>query len=182
MAHSSNVTAQLEETIRIANRSLDTQSSQAYEVLDLDLRKLEALAREAFQVKINELIWPVLEKLEKGETLTTTEQEMVEMVVVGEAKYYVKSENDVDIWQNEIRRLVEEIQQFLTVGVEDVDNLMRLRALCSEAMRVVPDLAFYLREQERVSKFKAAMAGAIDVDTRRLLASLIKDMISSDKV
>jgi hypothetical protein len=45
---------------------------------------------------------------------------------------------------------------------------------------VVPDLAFYYREQARVEKFEAATAGAIGGDDRRLLANLIKDMMSSD--
>jgi hypothetical protein len=121
-----------------------------------------------------------LSKLEEGEALTAAEQDMLEMMVVGEAKYYVKSENDVENWTNEVKRLVEAIEGLAASGLDDIDALMRLRALCREAQRVVPDLAFYYREQDRVRKFKEATAGAIDVEARRMLANLIKDMMSSD--
>jgi hypothetical protein len=59
---------------------------------------------------------------------------------------------------------------------------MHLRTLCREATRIVPDLAFYYREKERVRKFDEAVRGAIDRDTRRTLANMIKDMLASDKI
>jgi hypothetical protein len=59
---------------------------------------------------------------------------------------------------------------------------MHLQALCHEAMRILPDLAFYCEEKERARRFDEAMRGAIDRDTRRTLANLIKEMLISEKI
>ena len=182
MATAQDVANQLHQVIDTANRAVSAATDESYEALGNEIQQLEAAAREAFQTKLDELFWPVLAKLEEGEALTAADQDMLEMMVVGEAKYYVKSENDVENWTNEVKRLVEAIQALATGGLDDIDALMRVRALCREAQRVVPDLAFYYREQNRVKKFEAATAGAIDVEARRLLANLIKDMMSSKKM
>jgi len=180
MATAQDVATQLNEAVSTAQKAIGAAASEGYEALGNDIQKLEAVAREAFQAKLDELFWPVLSKLEEGEALTAAEQDMLEMMVVGEAKYYVKSENDVENWTNEVKRLVEAIEGLEASGLDDIDALMRVRALCREAQRVVPDLAFYYREKDRIKKFKEATAGAIDIEARRLLANLIKDMMSSD--
>jgi hypothetical protein len=59
---------------------------------------------------------------------------------------------------------------------------MRIRAVCREALRVVPDMAYYFREQERVRRFDEMTQNAIDVETRRSLANLIKEMMESDQM
>ncbi len=182
MATAQDVAAQINQMVNAANEALGAADSERYEALGNDIQQLEAAAREAFQAKLNELFWPVVAKLEEGQALTAAEQDMLEMMVVGEAKYYVKSENDVENWIGEVKRLVGAIEDLAAKGLDDIDALMRIRALCREAQRVVPDLAFYYREQDRVKKFEAATAGAIDVDARRLLANLIKDMMSSDSM
>jgi hypothetical protein len=120
--------------------------------------------------------------LESGTPLAAAEQDMLQLFMVGDAKYYVKYENDVENWQNEVKRLVEEMKRLQAGGLTELDSLMHLRALCYEAMRILPDLAFYFGEKERARKFDEAVRGAIDRDTRRFLANLIKDMLASDKI
>ena len=80
------------------------------------------------------------------------------------------------------RRLIEAFRKQQASGVDEIDSLMRLRALCREALRVLPDLAYYFRERERIQQFEDATRDAIDVETRRALANLIKDMMDSDEM
>lgn len=181
MATAQDVAARINQVARSTQQAVDAATEENYEALGNDIQQLEAIARETFQSKLEEIFWPVVTKLEEGEALTAADQDMLAMMVVGEAKYYVKSEIEVDHWTGELKRLVEAIEALAAAGLDDIDALMRVRALCREAQRVVPDLAFYYREQARVKKFEAATAGALDVDTRRLLANLIKDMMSSDR-
>ncbi len=182
MATAQDVAVIINRVVNTTQQAVGAATEESYEALGNDIQQLEAAAREAFQANLDELFWPVLTKLEEGEALTAAEQDMLEMMVVGEAKYYVKSENDVENWTGEVKRLVGAIEDLAAKGLDDIDALMRIRALCRETQRVVPDLAFYYREQDRVKKFEAATAGAIDVDARRLLANLIKDMMSSDSM
>lgn len=182
MAAMDDVTARINEIADMATRSLEAEASTGYEMLSSHVHKLEAQAREAFQAKLGDHFWPIVEKLENGVPLAAAEQDMLQLFVVGDAKYYVKYENDVENWKHEINRLLEEIKRLQASGLAEMDSLMHLRALCREAMRVLPDLAFYYREKERVHKFDEALRGAIDRDTRRFLANLIKDMLASDKI
>jgi hypothetical protein len=182
MVTAQDVAVKINQVANTTSQAISAATEENYEALGNDIQQLEAAAREAFQSKLEELLWPLLTKLEEGEALAAAEQDMLEMMVVGEAKYYVKSENDVENWTNEVKRLVEAIEALAAAGLDDIDALMRVRALCREAQRVVPDLAFFYREQTRVKKFEAATAVAIDVDARRLLANLVKDMLSSDRM
>jgi hypothetical protein len=182
MVTSKNVEAKIDELLKRAEHALKSETEANYQEFQGQIYDLEGLAREAFQAKLEDLYWPILAKLEEGKALTTAEQDVLEMLMVGEAKYYLRYENDVNLWKNELRRLLEEIKKQQAAGLDEIDSLMRLRALCREAMRVVPDLANYFREKERVHKFEAATGGAIDPETRRALANLIKEMIESDKL
>jgi hypothetical protein len=182
MATTDEVAAQITGTADVATRSLEAEASAGYDALDQEMRTLESLAREAFQAKLGDHFWPLVEKLESGIPLASAEQDMLQLFMVGDAKYYVKYENDVENWKAEIKRLLEEMKHLQAAGLNDFDSLMHLRTLCREATRIVPDLAFYYREKERVRKFDEAVRGAIDRDTRRTLANMIKDMLASDKI
>lgn len=182
MATIDDVAAHINQTADMAVRSLEAATSAGYEALEAHIRGLEALAREAFQAKLSDHFWPVVEKLENGTPLAAAEQDMLQLFMVGDAKYYVKYENEVENWQNEVKRLVEEMKRLQASGLTELDSLIHLRAHCHEAMRILPDLAFYFGEKERARKFDEALRSAIDRDTRRTLANLIKDMLASDKI
>lgn len=177
-----DVEAKINELLGSSAQTFKQESEVNYQQLQAQVFDLEGLAREAFQSKLEDLYWPILEKLEEGKALTTAEHDIVELLIVGEARYYLRYENDVNQWKNELKRLLEEIKKQQVAGLDEIDSLMRLRALCREAMRVLPDLAYYFRERERVRKFEDATSGAIDIETRRALANLIKEMMESDKV
>lgn len=176
------VSTKIDEVVDTSTKCFAQEIEVNYQQFQSDVSELEGLAREAFQAKLQDMAWPLLEKLEEGQSLTTADQEVLKMLIVGEAKYYLQSENDVDQWRAELKRLVEEIKKQQAAGLDEVDSLMRLRALCREAMRVLPDIAYYFREKERIRKFETATSGAIDTETRRLLANLIKEMMASDQM
>jgi hypothetical protein len=182
MATSQDVEAKINEMLKVSARAFRNETEAGYQEFQGSVNDLEGAAREAFQAKLADLYWPILAKLEEGKGLTTAEHDILEMLIVGEAKYYLRYENDVNQWKDELKRLLEEIKKQQAAGLDEIDSLMRLRALCREVTQVVPELIYYFRERERVRKFEEATAGAIDVDTRRALANLIKQMIESDKL
>jgi Txe/YoeB family toxin of Txe-Axe toxin-antitoxin module len=182
MATASDVANQINKIVETADRAFDFATDQNYETLSGDIQTLEGLAREAFQARLDELLRPMLAKLENDVPLTTTEQDILKLVVVGEAQYYVKSENDVENWQAETKRLVKALEELQLTDLDEIDTLLKMQALCREAMRIVPDLTFYFRQKERVENFEATIAGPLDIDTRRMLTNLIKEMLSSDRM
>jgi hypothetical protein len=182
MATIQDVISQLERTVEAANQALETEASTAYNAAMTEVNRLEAQARETLQGKLSDHLWPIVEKLESDTPLAAADQDLLKTLLVGDATYYVKYENDVEKWQEEIKRLGEEMRRLQAGGVDELGSLMHLQALCHEALRVLPDLAFYYEEKERLRRFEQAMQGAIDRDTRRTLANLIKEILTSDQV
>lgn len=165
-----------------ATQALAEEGSGGYNAMILHMNRLDSQAREALQARLEQHLWPIVEKLENDQPLAAAEQEMLQILLVGDAKSYVKTEDQVESWKGEVKRLIEEIRRVQAGGLEGFDNLMRLQALGREAMRVLPDLAYYYQEQERARRFDEAMRGDLDREARRTLANLVKEMLTSDKV
>ena len=113
--------------------------------------------------------------------LSEGDQDVLRLLLIGEAEYYLEHEDDAETWRSEVQRLLDEFSM-LQNGLGEVDNLMRLRAFCREAMRVLPDLAYYFREQERVRRFEETMRKPLSGEARHVLIDLIKAMLASDKI
>lgn len=182
MATTQDVISQIDQTLKMTSQALGVEGSADYNAAIRQVSHLEGQAREALQARLSDHLWPVVKKLENGDSLAAAEQDMLQTLLVGDAKYYVRYEGDVANWKKEVERLTEEIRHLQAGGLNDLDGLMHLQALCREAMRVLPDLAFYYEEKERARRFDEAMRGAIDRETRRMLANLIKDMLESDRI
>ncbi|GAB4416335.1 MAG: hypothetical protein Fur0044_11650 [Anaerolineae bacterium] len=182
MATTPDVISQIDQTLAAAEQSLKAENSVAIQAAIAQVGQLDAQARETLQARLNDHLWPVVAKLENGDSLAAAEQDMLQTLLVGDAKSYVKNEDRVEIWKSEVERLTEEIRRLQASGLNELSSLTRLQALCREAMRILPDLAFFYEEKERARRFDEAMRGAIDRDTRRTLANLIKEMLASDKV
>ena len=143
--------------------------------------KLESMAREAFQGRMKNDYLSIAEKLEDGAEITPAEREALELLIIGEAKYYLKQENDFENWRSELQRLAGEMEKVHTSGLAGIEDLMRLQALCREAGAVLPDITFYLREKERIQRFEDALRGTLDPEVRRFLAEIITGMMRSSK-
>ncbi|RME74541.1 MAG: hypothetical protein D6784_09710 [Chloroflexi bacterium] len=178
----SEVEAVLSGLLTSAERALNSTSSQNYQTLDQNFRLLEATAREAFQERLKHALRSVIDKLENGRPLSDTDRAALELAVVGEARFYVQSENDVENWRQEIARLIEAVRQVQEAGLDEVEALLQLQALCRQARRVTPDLVFFYTEQERLERFNAAALNALDAETRKLLANLVREMLASDRM
>ena len=182
MADIRDVDAKINELIETATISFKDENEARYQKFQAYIEQLEGLAREAFQAKLDRMYWSILDKLEEGKALTTAEHNILELLMIGEAKYYLKYEHNIEQWRNELKRLMEELKKQQAAGLDEIDSLMKVRALCREALRVVPDMAYYFREKERIRRFEEVTRDAIDTETRRALANLIKDMMESDEM
>lgn len=181
MATPHEVSTKISEVLDIAQRAAEVDLSQGYESLNAGMKKLEAIAREAFQAKLKLKYRTILRKLENGRSLSQEELKVVKFLIVGEAKYYLHHENDLENWKNEVQRLLSEIEKLQNGDLDNVNTLMHLRALCHDAMRVVPDLAFYYHQYERVKRFEGATNGSIDREAGMILANVIREMMLSGR-
>lgn len=178
---SSVIVNQINAALNAGKRSSESELVSDYDELYRQIDKLEGMVREAFQGKLSAEYLSLVEKLERGEELTAAARDALELLIVGEAKHYLKAENDFDNWKNELQRLAGEMEKAQATDLASIDDLMHLEALCRDVKTVLPDVTFYLRERERVKRFEEAMRETLDPESRRFLAEIIKGMMKSSK-
>jgi hypothetical protein len=183
MADAPQLNTTIQKTLELASRCAQAETSDNYGILGDQVEELEAQAREAFQANMN--FGSLLPKLKAGKPLTPDDLKTLELLIVGDAEYFVKYETEFDNWKNEIKQLIGEVSK-LQSGSQgsdlDVDGLMHLRALCGEVRRILPAVVYYLNQKERINKFQEATRGQIDADGYRVLAEIVEHMLSSDKM
>jgi hypothetical protein len=162
--------------------SAESEDVKDYEEMDLEVRALENMARETFQALVEKQYTDLVLKLESGDALTGEEKQVLKLLVVGAAEYYLKEEEQVDEWRAELDRLMGEMERLKSENLLTVDAILELQALCKDARRVLPDLVYYFTERQRVERFQEAMRGPLDPVAARVLADTIRGMMSSSKM
>lgn len=175
MADNQQVSAKLKEALAAADQCFKAETSEGYEVLNEELEELESLARESVEQHAD--IKSLLNKLDKGNPLSADELNTLKLLVVGDAEYYLKYDDDFDRCETEARKIVDEIRR-LQLSDLNVDSLMHLRALCKEAASALVPASYYLEQKERLRKFEDATRGPIDLESGQLLADLIRHIAS----
>lgn len=173
MAGNEEITAKIKLALDVAGQCSAAATSEKYEILNDQLQELESLARQFVQSHAD--YRSLLGKLQKGSPLTADELKTLRLLIVGDADYYLKYDDEFDRWKGELGRIVGEIRR-LQSGKLDVDGLMHLRVLCREACSLLNPTGYYLEQKERVGRFEEATRGPIDRDAGRVLADMIKNM------
>jgi hypothetical protein len=179
MADVNDVKTSIDKALDRASRCAADETSENYEVLEDFIEEIEGQSREAFESKMD--VASLLPKLKNAKPLQPADLKTLELLIVGDAEYYLKYEPDLNTWRREAKRIIAEIAGLKSTEL-DVDGLMHLRALCREARRVLPDLVFYFDQKERAARFAAATKGPIDQEGYRALTEIVEGMIGSDKV
>jgi hypothetical protein len=169
----------IQKTLELASHCTQVESSDNYGALGDQVEELEGQAREAFQSRMD--FASLLPKLKAGKPLTPADLKTLELLIVGDAEYFLKYETEFDHWKSEVQQLVGEISKLRSSDL-DVDGLMHLRAVCGEVRRVLPAVVYYLDQRERASKFQQATQGPIDAEASRVLAEIVEQMLVSDKM
>lgn len=179
MSQQEQLQAEVKKTQELAARCSTSETSDNYEFLEVQVDELEAQAQQAFRSKVD--FDSLLSKLSGRRPLTPGDIKTLELLIVGDAEYYVKYESELDDWRAQLKRVLEQIANLANATL-DVDGLMHLRALCREAHEVLADLVFYFDAKERAAKFHAATQGPIDNEGYRFLANIVREMMGSDKM
>jgi hypothetical protein len=179
MGDVSQVATSIGAAVDQANRCSATETSDSYDELGARVDTLEGQAHQAVKSHLD--IASLLPKLKESKPLGPADLKTLELLIVGDAGYFLKYEADLESWKGEVSQLIVEIAKLQSSQL-DVDGLMHLQALCQELRRVLPNIVYYLDQKERTSKFHEATKGSIDTEGYRVLAEMVTAMISSDKL
>jgi len=179
MADPQPIGTAIDNALDMASRCAAQQTSDNYGLLEDEIGRLDAAAREWLQSRLN--ISSLLIRLQQNKPLTPEDLKTLEVLIVGDAESYLKYETEFDHWKSELQNALDEITR-LRGPDPDVETLMKLRALCREAQEALTDVVFYLDAKERTSKFQEATRGPIDAEGYRFLSEIVRQMLVSDKM
>ncbi len=170
-----DVVAKLEDTLAAAARCSTDETTQNYDDLALELHDLGELARLSCQS--DDRYGALIGKLRAGDALSADELATVRRLIVGDADYYLKYDEEFERCKDELVKISGKIE-LIKESDFGVDALMHLNVLCQEASNLLLLSQHYLEARDRVREFEATTKGALDRDSARTLATIIEGMVA----
>lgn len=162
----------------LTREAISTRSPEHFETLEQQINRFEATVREMQQSMLSERSKSALKNLRAGRPLSEEEKSVLQSVVVGDAESYLRVENNLQDWINELQRLIGEMERL--ARCEDEATMSQLRGVSKDAVRLMPSLRAYMEEKDRLDRFNRAMAN-LDEPNRQILAQVVSEMLSSPK-
>lgn len=106
------------------------------------------------------------------------ELELIRLWLVGDAEYYVKTENDFPQWLAELDRLLGVLRQLRSEAATP-PTMARMEATVQDARRVAGDIAFFQAQQERIRSFQTATT-QLNREDKQTLAHLLERKLGSE--
>ncbi|HSY64642.1 MAG TPA: hypothetical protein VK829_08585 [Terriglobales bacterium] len=85
---------EIQQTVGTASRCREAETSDNYGAIGEQIDELESHAREAVQSKVD--FASLLPKLKAGKPLTPSDLKTLELLIVGDAEYFLKYETEFD--------------------------------------------------------------------------------------
>lgn len=145
--------------------------------ISLKLQEVEGGLREHIQAVTEDQIHVVIAKLKRKDVLNESDMGYLKLWIVGDAEHYHTLENNYQDWLKELDRLVAEVDKSAPDEL-NFETAARLRALIFDAVRVLGDIQYFLKQKERVENFTAATA-EIDPEERDMLIKLLQGKLKS---
>jgi hypothetical protein len=174
MVASDHLTESVDALQQSAATALSAGTAEEFESFEKQLNTLNTMVREAQQSMWAGEAEAAVERLEKGESLTETDRQVIRTFLVPDAEHYLAVENSYQDWIDELQRLIEDIAQ----RVENLDrhSIGELRGVLKDSIRLVPDIRNYLEEQQRVDRFNAALHN-FDPASRATLVRVLREQL-----
>jgi hypothetical protein len=168
-----DVAAQLLQALASAARCASEETTQNYDALSQDLADLEVVAKASAAAHAD--CRAVLANLHAGAALSDDDIAALRLLVVGDADYYLKYDEELGRCKPEVTRIIGKMQQ-LQLGDMSADALMHLGVLSREARALLQLIRHYFDSRDRVQRFETAIAGPIDQSTAHMLMQIITDL------
>jgi hypothetical protein len=175
MARDPDIAARLEEALAAAARCTDGESARDYEILDEELQGLRSAATHACRTHANCAL--LIENLRAGQPLSPEEVATLRLLLVGDAEYFVKYDEEFQRCKTDLGRILSELKGFQSDAELDLDKLMHLSVLCQEAGNLLAMTRHYLEQRDRIRNFEEATSGPIDKATGQSLVNVIREMM-----
>jgi hypothetical protein len=111
--------------------------------------------------------------------ISTEELELIKLWIVGDAESYTKMENNFQNWLQEFKRLETVLKEYDNIDCS-LNDLFKLHGTLQDAIRISYDIANFLDNKERITKFEKAASNVSNLDTNLLVRILTAKLQSPD--
>ena len=170
MASNQEFAEKVSQALDTAAQCAAVETVDNYSILGAQLNELDSLAGQSLQSHTG--YQPLVTKLQNGSPLTADELKTLRSLVVGDAEYYLKYDDDFDRSKSDLGKILDQIRR-LQSSEFDPETLMHLRVLCREASSALAPTMHYLEQKDRVRRFEEHTRNPLDRDARRILAGII---------
>jgi hypothetical protein len=176
VARDQEVVAKLQQALNTAARCASAETARNYEILSEELQDLRSAVTHSCRSHAD--CRSLLDNLRAGNSLSAEEMATLRLMIVGDADYYLKYDEEFRRCNDDLHRLLSELKGFEADEL-DLDGLMHLDVLCQDACKMLTMAGHYLEQRDRVRSFEEATQGPLDQETGRSLATVISGMVSA---
>lgn len=157
-----------------------SMSHDAFEQAAVALGARRNEVREAFQARTATQLRVITERIVTGQSLSDADVEIARHWIVGDADSYLRHENNLREWTAEYERLEKVLAGYEGRQLHETD-LLELKGILEDAVRVAHDISNHLEKQERVARFDAMFQDPAhwSPEDRQRLAGLLRGKLDS---
>ena len=178
--HKQTIAERLDEVISYKQDFNEDTEEGHLNRITAPLTALENDLREQFQSDTSPQIETIIQKLESDVEIDDSDLVLIRLWVVGDAQAYVEMENDYKGWLSELNRLFSVIENKKSEE-SNLDNMYKLSGTVRDASRVIGDIIFFKRQQERLENFENASKN-LNPENKVTLANILKRKLQSDGI
>jgi hypothetical protein len=166
-------TSVIDELLEWFEKANDSGSSSVFSALQNRIDTVRDDLRESAQALTRQQMWAIITRLRTDEPIRDEDLRLIRLWLIGDAEAYVAEENNFDEWVEEIQRLEEEVRRLRSSPV-NTDAIKQLQAVLTDTRGVIPNIANYLTDRERVAHFEETMSHGLQDGKRESLASILQ--------
>jgi hypothetical protein len=169
----------LEGINKVMENALANLSNDAFQQVGSVLNNNKNDIREAIQKETSKEIKNIIDNLRNKMAISTEELELIKLWIVGDAESYTQMENDFQNWLQEFKRLETVLKEYDNIHCS-LNDLFKLHGILQDAIRISYDIANFLDNKERITKFEKAASDVSNLDTNVLVRILTAKLQSPD--
>jgi hypothetical protein len=164
---------------KVMENALANMSNDAFQQVASILNNNKNDIREAIQKETSTEIKNIIDNLKNKMAISTEELELIKLWIVGDAESYTKMENNFQNWLQEFKRLETVLKEYDNIDCS-LNDLFKLHGTLQDAIRISYDIANFLDNKERITKFEKAASNVSNLDTNLLVRILTAKLQSPD--
>ncbi len=140
------------------------------------MNRLRDFLRESYQHNFCKEIENTIEALKK-KTLNPEQNDLLQNLIIGDAKFYLDSEKNCNEWINILKEEVQNIQNLK--DSENPNSFIEIYGRSLKLQRILEDLNFYTEQKNRINNFTLNTNDGISKEEAECLIDVLKRKLES---